>query len=128
MIIIIIIIILIYVNFVNLVCDNSFPSIKISSFLLNPFLFPDKTLSSLCQNHTSDDNEKNKTKSKIHTDIYPRSSFPLHLFITFSRQFCQPTNCRTLYSIKSSSFLLCPFNFFSGRNFEPFVFSDDDEE
>ena len=49
-------------NFVNLVCENSFPSIKIPSFLLNPFLFPDKTLSSLCQNHTRDDDEKNKIK------------------------------------------------------------------
>ena len=67
----------------NLVSDNRFPSIKMPSFLLNPFLFPDKTLSSLCQNHTSDDNEKSKTKSKIHIDIYPGSSFPLHLFITF---------------------------------------------
>ena len=67
----------------NLVCDNSFPSSKIPSFVRNPFLFADKTLSSLCQNHTSDHNEKNKTKSKIHTGIYPGSSFPLHLFITF---------------------------------------------
>ena len=44
------------------------------------------------------------------------------------RQFCQLTNSRTLYSIKSPSFLLRPFHFFSCRNFEPFVFSDDDEE
>ena len=35
------------VNFVNLVCDNSFPSIKSPSFLLNLFPFPDKTLSRL---------------------------------------------------------------------------------
>ena len=36
------------VNFVNLVCDNSFPSIKSPSFLLNLFPFPDETLSQLC--------------------------------------------------------------------------------
>ena len=36
------------VNFVNLVFDNSFPSIKSPSFLLNLFPFPDKTLSCLC--------------------------------------------------------------------------------
>ena len=36
------------VNFVNLACDNSFPSIKSPSFLLNPFSLPDKTLSRLC--------------------------------------------------------------------------------
>ena len=127
-------------------------------FFLIHFLFLTKLWAACVQNHTNDDDEKTKSKNPhryiswgIFSSTFMYNLSPLFLggwggviyqlveqkktvkshnimALEKVRPFCQPTNSRTLYSIKSPSFLLRAFHFFSWRNSEPFVFSDDEEE
>jgi len=125
---------------------------RVPPFFSIYFLFLTKLWAVCVQNYTSDDNENNNTKSKIHTDIYPGSSFPLHLFtIFFFFSFlggagegggCYLGACWTLKKrlvdfVNLRVLELCsrsrapPFfsvHFFPWRNFEPFLFSDDEKK
>ena len=85
---------------------------RVPPFFSIYFLFLTKLWAVCVQNYTSDDNENNKTKSKIHTVIYPGSSVPLHLFTIFFFPFFSGVQggvlFRSLLDIKkkSSSILL----------------------
>ena len=116
---------------------------RVPPFFSIYFLFLTKLWAVCVQNYTSDDNENNKTKSKIHTVIYPGSSVPLHLFTIFFFPFFSGVQggvlFRSLLDIKKKKFVdfvkvrvleLCtlsrapPFfsvHFFLWRNFKPFV-------